>query len=169
MVVAALTVLRAFHVAGRPALPKGINALGHSEWENTVRAALIWLDEPDPAATTTQLEDDNYESDVFVKVLAAISRHFGERWVATPDILEAGGDDVEITDDTDTQTVQRLRTGRKLVTTLKDLDLNSARTLGQYLSKHKDSMTGFMRLERSNEKNRTGYWRYRIALVHEFG
>lgn len=49
LVVAALTVLRAFHVAGRPA--HGLPAKGSFEsWDRLVRAAIIWAGGPDPCA-----------------------------------------------------------------------------------------------------------------------
>lgn len=47
---AALTILRAYVVAGRP--PQDVPALaGFEQWSRTVRAALVWLGEADPVRT----------------------------------------------------------------------------------------------------------------------
>src|SRR5690606_23832657 len=51
LVVAALTVLRAFVVAGRPGLDKLTPFGRFEEWSDLVRGALVWLGEPDPCET----------------------------------------------------------------------------------------------------------------------
>jgi hypothetical protein len=54
-VIAALTVLRAFVLAGRPK-PKGYMPLGSFEdWSDLVRCCLIWLGEADPCNTIEEL------------------------------------------------------------------------------------------------------------------
>lgn len=58
--VAALTVFRAFHVAGRPG--HGLPRMGSfEEWDDTVRAALLWLGMADPLAgrETVRAEADS--------------------------------------------------------------------------------------------------------------
>jgi hypothetical protein len=55
LVAAALTILRGYVVAGRPAV--GTTPLGSfEEWSKTVRNALIWAGEPDPCITRKGLE-----------------------------------------------------------------------------------------------------------------
>jgi hypothetical protein len=55
LTVAALTVLRAFHIAGRPG--HGQRKKGSYErWDDLVRAALIWLGAADPNAGTAALQ-----------------------------------------------------------------------------------------------------------------
>ena len=56
LAVAALTAMRSFVVAGRPAqplLPFG----SFEEWSNLVRSALVWLGEDDPLLTRASIED----------------------------------------------------------------------------------------------------------------
>jgi hypothetical protein len=56
LVRAALTILRAYVVAGRPAQP--FKPWGSFEgWSALVRAALVWLGEPDPAMTRVELTE----------------------------------------------------------------------------------------------------------------
>jgi hypothetical protein len=66
---AALTILRAFHLAGRPAdgLPP---AFGSFEgWSALVRAAVVWCGLPDPWKTNLQLQE---EADVGARAMAAL-------------------------------------------------------------------------------------------------
>jgi hypothetical protein len=64
LVVAALTILRAYFVAGCPS--QGVSALGSfEEWSALVRQALIWAGEADPCLGRQDLEvesDANYEA-----------------------------------------------------------------------------------------------------------
>jgi putative DNA primase/helicase len=46
---AALTILRAYIVAGHPAVPTPLGSF--EEWSNTVRGSLLWLGEADPVET----------------------------------------------------------------------------------------------------------------------
>jgi len=58
LVQAALTVLKAYHVAGRPRQahpPMG----SFEDWDATVRCALTWLGEADPLAGTEELEESD--------------------------------------------------------------------------------------------------------------
>jgi putative DNA primase/helicase len=47
--VAALTVLRAYHVAGRPGQPDPLGSF--EDWSSWVRGALLWLGHADPVDT----------------------------------------------------------------------------------------------------------------------
>ncbi|MGB7976301.1 MAG: hypothetical protein WCF81_18585 [Roseiarcus sp.] len=53
LVVAVLTILRAYHVAGRPDQPKALGSF--EEWSNLVRGALLWLDCADPVSTMEEV------------------------------------------------------------------------------------------------------------------
>lgn len=65
---AALVVLRAYFVAGRP--PQELKAWGSFQgWSDIVRNALVWLGEPDPGMTRTELRQ---KSDRDAAALAAL-------------------------------------------------------------------------------------------------
>jgi hypothetical protein len=53
LVVAALTVLHAYAIAGRPNRPPRLQSF--EKWSDSVRGALIWLDAGDPTATMDRL------------------------------------------------------------------------------------------------------------------
>ena len=48
-----LTILRAYHVAGRPNRPPRLQSF--EQWSDTVRGALMWLGAGDPAGTMDRL------------------------------------------------------------------------------------------------------------------
>jgi hypothetical protein len=66
LVTAILTVLRAYHVAGRPGCPKPLQSF--VDWSNTVRGALRWMDQGDPIVTMERLR----ESDPTLRGLEAV-------------------------------------------------------------------------------------------------
>jgi hypothetical protein len=58
LVVDAITILRAYHVAGRP--DQGIKMFGRFEdWSNLVRSALVWVGESDPCISRQRVEDSD--------------------------------------------------------------------------------------------------------------
>lgn len=64
---AALTVLRAFHVAGRP---RQADPLGSFEdWSDWVRGALIWLGEADPVASMEAIRADDPRLEAAIAVV----------------------------------------------------------------------------------------------------
>jgi hypothetical protein len=71
MVVAALTVLRAYEVAGRP--DQHLPEYGSfEEWSQRVRSALVWLGEADPCLTRTRFKESDPEREALGGVLAAL-------------------------------------------------------------------------------------------------
>ncbi|HEV2548981.1 MAG TPA: hypothetical protein VGU20_16685 [Stellaceae bacterium] len=75
-VVAGLTVLRAYHVAGYP-VQSGATMGSYEEWSRRVRDALMWLGEPDPVATKPKELDPEQER--HGAVLAAWAAIIGEQ------------------------------------------------------------------------------------------
>ena len=68
-VSAALIVVRAYVVAGRPAALPSIASF--TDWSNTVRSALVWLGCADPAASMEQARVDDPELEALREVMAA--------------------------------------------------------------------------------------------------
>jgi hypothetical protein len=68
---AAMTVLRAYQVAGRPAVE--LRPMGSYEaWSQVIRAALVWAGQPDPAVTQDDLrENADAESETTGELLPA--------------------------------------------------------------------------------------------------
>ncbi|MBV5269319.1 MAG: hypothetical protein JZU55_04595, partial [Afipia sp.] len=72
LVAAALTVLRAFVVAGRPGLDTLTPFGRFEEWSDLVRGALVWLGEPDPCKTRNFIAVDDPERNDLEQLLAAL-------------------------------------------------------------------------------------------------
>ena len=76
LVVAALTVVRAYLVAHQPLV--GVRPYGSFEqWSSWVRCALIWLGVPDPCGGRTAMEAGDPSRDVALGVLSAWFEEFG--------------------------------------------------------------------------------------------
>jgi hypothetical protein len=78
LVVAALTMLRAWHIARTGgdrvnATPYG----GFADWSRRVREALIWLDEVDPCDTTAKVRKNDPMRDALITVLVQWEAHLG--------------------------------------------------------------------------------------------
>ncbi len=77
LVTAALTILRAFHVAGRPKQeikPWG----GFDEWSEVIRSAIVWVGMEDPYLTREQVIDDDPERENTIVALRELASSFGE-------------------------------------------------------------------------------------------
>lgn len=75
LVVAALTILRAYVVAGRP---RGkMKASRFAEWSNLIRGALVWLGEPDPLDTQDRVSAGDSSRATLVALMVAMQAAFG--------------------------------------------------------------------------------------------
>jgi hypothetical protein len=75
LVAAALTVLRAWHVAKENV---GQTPLGSfEEWSHRIRAPLLWLDQADPCDTTIKVQSDDPRLLALATVLAQWREHVG--------------------------------------------------------------------------------------------
>jgi hypothetical protein len=83
---AALTVLRAHHVAGRPSQSA---ALGSFEaWSGWVRAALLWLDQDDPVKTMEETREMDPKLDALSAVTSQWQRVIGTASVSVRDVID---------------------------------------------------------------------------------
>jgi putative DNA primase/helicase len=93
-VIAALTILRAFHVAGRPVQmgPDGkpVTPLGSfEEWSNFIRGALIWLGVADPCDTMEKIRKKDPKLGAMVTVISQWLEVIGyKERVTAKDLIE---------------------------------------------------------------------------------
>ena len=73
LVVAALTVLRAWHVAGERIDPPPLGSF--EEWSHRIRAPLLWLGQADPCNTTIRVQEDDPRRDLLATVIAQWRQH----------------------------------------------------------------------------------------------
>lgn len=132
LVVAGLTVLRAFVVAGRPGL-KELTPFGRFEdWSNLVRGALVWLGEPDPCKTRDFIATDDPERNDLEQLFAAIRDNAGDAPWTAGELIKIGE---ECSDGLLTEAIESAVPGR-----------SNAKTLGHYLHARNGKILGGMRL-----------------------
>jgi hypothetical protein len=85
-VAAVLTVLRAFHVAGRPQQTTPLGSF--EEWSGWVRDALIWLGEPDPCDTMERTRQGDPRRRELASVLHQWREVIGEGEVTAKRVIE---------------------------------------------------------------------------------
>jgi len=90
LLVAALTILRGFHYAGRP--QHGGPALGMFEsWDHLVRACVCWATGHDPVTTQERLRGQSPETETLGAVLAAWFADLGEAHANAVELLVRPG------------------------------------------------------------------------------
>ena len=88
--IAALTVLRAFHVAGRPQQTTPLGSF--VEWSRWVRDALIWLGEADPCATMEEVRGADPKLEALTMVIEQWQAVLGQRRVSVKEVIDAAVD-----------------------------------------------------------------------------
>ncbi len=86
-VAAALTVLRAFHVAGRPRQTSPLGSF--VQWSRWVRDTLIWLGEADPCATMDEVRGADPKLDALTMVIEQWHAVLGERRVSAKEVIDS--------------------------------------------------------------------------------
>lgn len=77
LLMAALTILRAFHVAGRPRQDAAKRFGSFEEWDFLIRHAVLWLTGHDPLAGREGVKADDPERELLETLLAAWGDAFG--------------------------------------------------------------------------------------------
>ena len=137
LVVAGLTVLRAYHVAGRPSKLKPMGSFNDWEW---IRGALVWLGEADPADTRSEILDNDPRKNDLVDVM--------DLWAAS-----LGTESIEVSEID--RRASKFADGpadigkRESIVELRDKLIEvccrgawSGRSVGWWLSGHKDRVVG---------------------------
>lgn len=95
---AALTILRAYDLAGRP--PQDIEPDRFKEWSDRVRSALVWLGCTDPNETRKQVQAEDPEREQLQRISQLWGQVYGREPITAGDIvnqlntvLKDGGDD----------------------------------------------------------------------------
>jgi hypothetical protein len=86
-VVAVLTALRAYVVAGKPKQAEPLGSF--EEWSNLVRSALLWLGEADPCDTMEKIREEDPDIRVLSAILVHWARLFDNRRVTGKEIVES--------------------------------------------------------------------------------
>jgi putative DNA primase/helicase len=161
-VVAGLTILRAFHNAGRPQIAAPVASFG--EWSKLIRNALLWLGEEDPCSTMEKAR----EADGALKELANIIDH----WERVPTLLErrkTASELIAIASEEDRASdgsiVYRYREFRDALMAVasKDGGGMNARRLGKWLLKSEKRISRGRRIVRDGAHAGITFWKLELV------
>lgn len=144
-VVAGLTVLRAYVLAGSPERPRPL--AGYAEWSNSVRGALIWLGCADPVASMATVRDSDPQRGALQAVLAQWDMHIGPERVSTAQVIAKAMVFPEFR-----EALLEVAGAGGAVNT---------RRLGNWLRVHRGKLVGTRHLDTGGVKEGTAQWRLR--------
>ena len=145
LIVAALTILRAYHIGGcprQPIKPWG----GFEDWSASIREPLIWLEMADPCDSRSALIAEDPEREETLAALRTLREEFGESEFTAKRIM------------------RRLKTSKLLRVAIEAVALGrnreiDPRSLGWWLRKNHDRITGGLRLEAVGKASGSARWR----------
>lgn len=150
IVQAGLTVLRAYHVAGRP--KQDIKQFGRfEEWSNWIRSALVWLGREDPCKSREEIEHTDPIRLTLSNLLTAWFEVFGDIGYRAKDVVKRvfeGESDAHAT--LKEALIEFAADARGEI---------SQRVLGNKLSSCKGRIENGLRLEISGQLQGTNLWR----------
>lgn len=150
LVAAALTVLRAYVVAGRPGA-RDLEPFGRfEEWSNLVRGALVWVGEADPCATRAKVAVGDSAREELATLMDAWESVIGFGTVLTAAEIERQAD-----------TFQGQSGAEALAVALRGCCPRgvNAKSIGIYLSNKADRIVAGRRIvRRPNEKLASTFW-----------
>ena len=156
LVSGALTILRAFHVAGRPS--SGMGALGSFEdWSDWVRGALIWLGESDPVSSMEAAR----AADPVVQALSSVAEQWwvllGDKRVTATEVIG-----VATTRNFQTSEFSNAEFREALLVVAGDGGAINGMRLGRWLGKHKDRISkGFCFRAAAERRSGMALWELR--------
>jgi hypothetical protein len=163
-VIATLTVLRAFVLAGRPK-PKGYAPLGSFEqWSDLVRCCLIWLGEADPCQTIEELRKRDPE---ISQLGAVIDNWYQVCGVASLPLSKviAKACEMETGHEGMPQFVHSAFRDALLSVAPGDRGIVNSKALGMWLGKQSDRVIGGKRIAKDGIAS--GYQLWRIELMEK--
>ena len=86
LVVAALTILRAYHVAGKPGKPAPLGSF--EDWSDLVRGSLLWLDCADPVDTMAEVRAADPETSQLRQVMVAWREAFNSEAITVSQLVK---------------------------------------------------------------------------------
>ena len=158
-----LTVLRAYCVAGKPKQDIK-NFARFEDWSSCVRAALVWLGEPDPCLGREKLIENDPVSQALRNLLIAWHDVYG----STPTTTKQAITDADTTiPGLDGGEHEQLYDALLHVCDGRDGKLNGRR-LGNYLERYERRVEAGARFERKGKKSNYIRWRVNVLDQNSF-
>jgi len=149
---AAITVLRAYIVAGRPA--QSIKPFGSApDWSALVRSALVWLGRADPVETQNRLRQNDPVASRLAQLLNSWFAAHRSMWLSAAEIAKSAANH------------PLLDAALKEIAS-KDGDKINTKMLGNYLMAHQDRIEREYALQ-ATEDTHQGVRKYRVVLKQD--
>ena len=151
IVQAALTIIEAHRLAGRPVCD--VPSIGsYEEWSLICRQPLLWLGEPDPATSLIQQVQDDTDQDILGDFLQHWSRLFGDEPMMVREVVPHAAKDDRFAEALDEIGVMDGATVNK-------------KKLGWYLKLNRSRWANGLKIE-SGPNSQRNTWRVAFAKIH---
>jgi hypothetical protein len=154
LISAALTVLRAYVVAGRP--DQSLKPFGSFEdWSEMIRAPLVWLGEADPCLSQAGLTKNDPLREAHAGILHAWVTVYGHAPITCAEIVRqlSGKDKGYIEQTADMGEL------REALENVLDRGELKPRSMGKWLQKHQDRVVDGLVFRKVGERSRSALWR----------
>ena len=156
-VAAALTICRAYIVAGRPDKKKRLASF--EGWSDTVRSALTWLGLEDPVNSMESVREDDPERGMLNDLMVAWSDTYGTGYahrVVLRDVIEVIG---EMRSDQDgTRVFAKPELRNAVLATMPQQRQPDVKTFGNWLRGRKNRIVGGMWFTNKSESHGSWWW-----------
>ncbi|MBV9859873.1 MAG: hypothetical protein JO038_07215 [Alphaproteobacteria bacterium] len=156
--VAALTVLRAYDLAGRP---QQTSPLGSFEaWSRWVRDALVWLGESDPCATMERARENDHRLQTLAAVLHEWHAALGSAAVTTKQVIDKATDRYALAGAADLNERGFLHPEFReaLLVVAGDGGAINSKRLGHWISRHKGRIVNDLRIVEATVSHGNARW-----------
>lgn len=165
-VAAALTILRAYHVAGRPFQVAPLGSF--ADWSNLVRCALIWLGCADPCDTMDKVRKADPELAQIKLMMTQWDIVVGAKGVTTGELTTLATEMVEVSGGSFVKKPKYPEFRDALLATAGDGQNINGRRLGNWLSKRKERVVGGKKFISTGDRGGQLVWRLEhVSAVSE--
>lgn len=153
LVIAGLTIIRAYYVAGKPT--QNIKPFGRFEvWSDTIRAAILWIDMADPCESRKEIEQSDPIRIVLASLFFSWYEIFESRPIKIKELIDL------VSSNIDSEAKEALRDALVELTGDKKNDIN-ARSASKKLALYKNRIEQGLKLEQSGMNQGTALWKIR--------
>jgi hypothetical protein len=157
LVVAVLTILRAWRIAGMPDAPPQLGSF--EEWSDRVRGALMWLGEADPVETMEDIRGDDPELAGMRAVMNAWRETFHGQSVTVSKLIKAATEQRRSDEGYEGRMEFVNEDLREALMTVAGQGFSiSSPKLGNWISAHKGRIVDGMRFEPMGERRHVTVW-----------
>jgi len=158
LVQAALTILLAYHKAGRP--KQNFKQFGRfEEWSDWVRSAIVWVGMEDPCTTRKEIESADPERVALRNLLEAWFAVFDDFSIKTKDLIKKANFSSEDGD----ERIEALKDALLSIAPDRCSEINE-RSLGKKLSQFKGRVENGLRLDSVGLSHQASLWRVKRVV-----